>query len=108
MANGIWRAARSMMTAAMAGLISAELSRSPRISGRRKSRPRSGRRRAGMVWRGDGGGRRRPPAKWRTIELADHGFGQGVAVTPIQLTTAYAAIANGGLVMLPYVVSAAV
>jgi len=22
----------------------------------------------------------RPPAKWREIELADHGFGQGVAV----------------------------
>ena len=38
------------------------------------------------------------------IELADHGFGQGVAVTPIQLAAAYAAIANGGVVMRPYVV----
>jgi cell division protein FtsI (penicillin-binding protein 3) len=46
-------------------------------------------------------------ASWREVELADHGFGQGVAVTPIQLVTAYAAIANGGAVMRPYVVKAA-
>jgi cell division protein FtsI (penicillin-binding protein 3) len=56
---------------------------------------------------GEAAGLLRPPSRWRTIELADHGFGQGVAVTPIQLATAYAAIANGGLVMRPYVVAGA-
>jgi len=64
-------------------------------------------RRSGIDLPGEAAGLLRAPAKWRTIELADHGFGQGVAVTPIQLATAYAAIANGGLVMRPYVVAAA-
>jgi len=48
-----------------------------------------------------------PPSSWRQIDLAEHGFGQGIAVTPIQLATAYAAIANGGMVMRPYVLKAA-
>jgi cell division protein FtsI (penicillin-binding protein 3) len=64
-------------------------------------------RRSGIDLPGEAVGLLRPPSRWRTIELADHGFGQGVAVTPIQLATAYAAIANGGLVMRPYVVAAA-
>jgi cell division protein FtsI (penicillin-binding protein 3) len=64
-------------------------------------------RRSGIDLPGEAAGLIRAPSKWRTIELADHGFGQGVAVTPIQLATAYAAIANGGLVMRPYVVAAA-
>ncbi len=63
--------------------------------------------RSGIDLPGEGAGLLGSPAKWRTIELADHGFGQGVAVTPIQLATAYAAIANGGLVVRPYVVAAA-
>jgi len=64
-------------------------------------------RRTGIDLPGEGAGLLRPSSKWREIELADHGFGQGVAVTPIQLATAYAAIANGGVVMRPYVVKAA-
>jgi cell division protein FtsI (penicillin-binding protein 3) len=56
---------------------------------------------------GEASGLLRSPSSWRQIELADHGFGQGVAVTPIQLATAYAAIANGGVVMRPFVVRAA-
>ncbi len=56
---------------------------------------------------GEGSGLLRPASKWLPIELADHGFGQGLAVTPIQLATAYAAIANGGVVMRPYVLQAA-
>jgi len=64
-------------------------------------------RRSGIDLPGEADGLLRAPSKWRTIELADHGFGQGVAVTPIQLATAYAAIANGGLMMRPYVVAAA-
>jgi cell division protein FtsI (penicillin-binding protein 3) len=56
---------------------------------------------------GEASGMVRPPWSWGEIELANHGFGQGLAVTAIQLVTAYAAIANGGVVMRPYVVKAA-
>lgn len=48
-----------------------------------------------------------PASRWTQIDLANHGFGQGVAVTALQLAVAYAAIANGGLVMRPYLVRAA-
>lgn len=41
---------------------------------------------------------------WYPIDLATNSFGQGIAVTPVQLITAIAAIANGGKLMRPYVV----
>jgi cell division protein FtsI/penicillin-binding protein 2 len=41
---------------------------------------------------------------WSQIDLANGSFGQGVAVTPIQLATAYAALLNGGLQVHPHVV----
>ncbi|MDO8484361.1 MAG: penicillin-binding protein 2 [Candidatus Limnocylindrales bacterium] len=41
---------------------------------------------------------------WREIDLANGAFGQGVAVTPIQLATAFAALANGGTLVEPHVV----
>jgi cell division protein FtsI/penicillin-binding protein 2 len=41
---------------------------------------------------------------WREIDLANGAFGQGVAVTPIQLATAYAALMNGGTLVKPHVV----
>jgi cell division protein FtsI (penicillin-binding protein 3) len=53
---------------------------------------------------GEASGLMRPAASWRPLDLANHGFGQGIAVTPIQLATAYAAIANGGVIMRPYIV----
>jgi len=40
----------------------------------------------------------------RKINYLTASFGQGIAVTPIQLINAYSAIANGGKVMKPYVV----
>ena len=43
---------------------------------------------------------------WRQIDLANGAFGQGVAVTPIQLATAYAAMVNGGRLVKPHVVKA--
>ncbi|HWP23907.1 MAG TPA: penicillin-binding transpeptidase domain-containing protein [Candidatus Binatia bacterium] len=45
----------------------------------------------------------RRPETWSAIDLATHAFGQGIATTPIQLVMAYAAIANGGFLMRPYV-----
>jgi cell division protein FtsI/penicillin-binding protein 2 len=41
---------------------------------------------------------------WREIDLANGAFGQGVAVTPIQLATAYAVLMNGGTQIHPHVV----
>lgn len=48
--------------------------------------------------------RLRDDDKWGDIDLATASFGQGIAVTPIQLVSAVNAIANGGILMRPYVV----
>jgi stage V sporulation protein D (sporulation-specific penicillin-binding protein) len=41
---------------------------------------------------------------WADSELVTKAFGQGISVTPIQLVNAISAIANGGLLMQPYIV----
>ncbi len=46
----------------------------------------------------------RPPSNWFEIDLAAISFGQGLSVTPLQIATAISAIANGGLLMEPYLV----
>jgi len=60
----------------------------------------------GIDLAGEVGGIVRDPAltKWREIDLANGAFGQGVAVTPIQLATAYASLMNGGALVQPHVV----
>jgi len=45
----------------------------------------------------------RKAESWSAIDLATHAFGQGISATPLQMVTAYAAIANGGFLMRPYV-----
>ncbi len=45
-------------------------------------------------------------SRWREIDLANAAFGQGVAVTPIQLAVAYSAMVNGGTLVQPHVVEA--
>jgi cell division protein FtsI (penicillin-binding protein 3) len=52
---------------------------------------------------GEVSGRVRPVERWGPIELATMSFGQGLAVTPLQMTRAFAAIANGGLLLRPFV-----
>lgn len=47
----------------------------------------------------------RPKSDWREIDLATASFGQGIAVTGIQMVRAVAAIANQGVMMVPQVVS---
>jgi len=46
----------------------------------------------------------RQDSQWREIDLATASFGQGIAVTPIQMAVAVASIANGGWLMEPHVV----
>ncbi len=42
--------------------------------------------------------------EWREINFANMTFGQGIAVSPLQLVSAMSAIANGGKLYQPYVV----
>jgi len=42
--------------------------------------------------------------EWTESELATHSFGQGLTVTMIQLANAYSVLANGGILMQPYIV----
>jgi cell division protein FtsI/penicillin-binding protein 2 len=62
----------------------------------------------GVDMAGEVGGLVRDPAirAWRQIDLANGSFGQGVAVTPLQLATAYSAMVNGGQLVQPHVVKA--
>jgi cell division protein FtsI (penicillin-binding protein 3) len=62
----------------------------------------------GIDLSGEVGGLVNDPAisSWRQIDLANAAFGQGVAVTPMQLTAAYAAMVNGGILVQPHVVEA--
>ena len=48
----------------------------------------------------------RPLAQWYPVDVGTIAFGQGIAVTPLQLAMAYSAIANGGTLYRPYVVAA--
>ena len=57
----------------------------------------------GFQFPGEGAGiLNKPP--WTRLQLATIGFGHSVSVTPLQLATAYSAIANGGLLKKPYLV----
>lgn len=49
-------------------------------------------------------GHLKEPANWAESELVTYSFGQGIAVTPIQLITAISAIANKGVLMQPHIV----
>ncbi len=46
----------------------------------------------------------RPSSSWREIDLATASFGQGIAVTSMQMLKAVGAIANQGRLMRPFVV----
>jgi cell division protein FtsI/penicillin-binding protein 2 len=56
----------------------------------------------------EGAGRLKMPGDndWFDSDLATNSFGQGVAVSPLQLITAVSAVANGGTMMQPHILSA--
>ncbi|MET0151091.1 MAG: penicillin-binding protein [Candidatus Binatia bacterium] len=58
----------------------------------------------GVDLAGEQAGILRPLSAWKSIDLATASFGHGLAVTPLQLAAAYGAIANGGILMRPYIV----
>ncbi len=45
-----------------------------------------------------------PYSTWTQVDTAAHGYGYGIAITPIQLITAYSAIANDGVMMQPHLI----
>ncbi len=63
--------------------------------------------RSGVDLEGEVIGELRAPGDWRWHEsdLATNAFGQGLAVTPLQMIMATAAIANDGVLMKPYIVA---
>jgi len=58
----------------------------------------------GIDLEGEAGGYIKPEKNWYLIDYATATFGQGIAVTPIQMIRAFASIINGGNLMKPYVV----
>lgn len=54
---------------------------------------------------GEVSGRLKRPSQWSGTTLTSMSIGYEVDVTPLQLAAAYAALANGGLLVRPYVVS---
>jgi len=61
--------------------------------------------RTGIDLPGEAGGLFKSPRDWSRRTLASLSMGQEIGVTPIQMVTAVAAIANGGMLMKPYIVS---
>ena len=59
----------------------------------------------GVDLSGESSGILRPRDRWSGRSLASLAIGHEVAVTPLQLITAAAAVANGGSLMRPYVVA---
>ncbi|RIK58642.1 MAG: hypothetical protein DCC57_00340 [Chloroflexi bacterium] len=59
---------------------------------------------------GEIAGQLKTPASplWSLADLGTNSFGQGLAVTPLQMANATAVIANGGKLMRPYIVQARV
>ncbi len=53
---------------------------------------------------GEVGGYLRPESQWYPIDFATVNFGQGIAVTPIQMIKAFSSLVNGGKILRPHVV----
>jgi cell division protein FtsI/penicillin-binding protein 2 len=61
-------------------------------------------RKTGIDFPGESAGIVLPPGKWTGSTIGNVPIGQGIAVTPLQMAAAYAAIANGGVWRRPHLV----
>ena len=59
--------------------------------------------RTGIDLPGEAEGMVRNPREWTRVDMAAACFGQGISVTPLQMTVAMACIANGGKKVVPHV-----
>lgn len=59
----------------------------------------------GIELPGEGSGLLFDPKEMRPIDVATMSIGQGIAVTPLQMVQAYSAIANGGKMVKPHIIS---
>ena len=59
----------------------------------------------GNEFAGEDKGRLNPPSKWDGLTKTSLSFGYGLLVTPLQMAMAYAALANGGFLMEPAIIS---
>ncbi|MBI5243830.1 MAG: penicillin-binding protein 2 [Elusimicrobia bacterium] len=60
--------------------------------------------RTGIPLPGESSGLLPPVSALTTVRLGNAGFGQGIAVTPLQLAAAYSALANNGALLEPRIV----
>lgn len=61
-------------------------------------------RKTGVDYPGEVSGIVRNPENLQQVEFDTVAFGQGISVTPIQMATAFSAIANNGKLMRPYII----
>lgn len=59
----------------------------------------------GVDLTGEVRGRLKKPHQWSGTTLQTMAYGYEVAVTPLQIAAAYAAVANGGILMKPFVIA---
>jgi cell division protein FtsI (penicillin-binding protein 3) len=59
---------------------------------------------SGLDLPGESPGLLMPVARWPALAKAYISFGQGIAITPLQLALAFGAVANGGRLLEPYLV----
>ncbi len=58
----------------------------------------------GIELPGEVGGQLKKPTEWSGTTLNSMAYGYEVGVTPLQIAAAYAAVANGGVLMRPFIV----
>lgn len=58
----------------------------------------------GIDLQGEAGGYLRPQSEWYPVDYSTATFGQGIAISQLQLIRAFASLVNGGKLMKPYVV----
>ncbi len=58
----------------------------------------------GIDLQGESSGLLKPPKEWYPIDYATVTFGQGIAITPMQMIRAFSSLINGGELLQPHVV----